>query len=255
MTVLEEASDKELIKRYTALKDERAAEVLVRRHYDRMYMRFRKSVKDGPDAHDLCQKLWLKVLKNIAAYKETGKFVHYLNTAASNLLKDHWRSGYTGQTEEMDEARSPSPRPQPETEIAARQQANVVVTQLIPQLSVKLRLPFLLKHESEYWEEKHPLMWHHLAELNGLNVASTARMFREARDKLLQNTHSPEAFTELSDEEQLLFLVWTQAQREEKHQKMTEDYLAGLVGIPVNTFKTRYRAAVKELKKGLEKWG
>ena len=39
------------------------------------------------------------------------------------------------------------------------------------------------------------------------------------------------------------FALWTQAQRPSELKKVTETELANLLGVPLNTFKTRYRSA------------
>lgn len=252
--MLEEKDDKELIRRYLVKKEERAAEVLVRRHYNNVFKRFLRSTKNEADAHDLCQQLWLKIIQNLPKYSDQGKFVNYLNTSASNMMKDHWKSAYTGRKEELDESLLVGKSPGFDIDLDAKNGMYKLVSDLIPKLPIHLRLPFLLKHESEYWEDKNQLRWHHLAELNGLQTHVAGRIFHQARDKLIDNTNSEKEFKDLSDDEQLMFLVWTQAQRADKKVKMTEQYFARLMGIPLNTFKTRYRAALKELQKGLEEW-
>ena len=126
-----------------------------------------------------------------------------------------------------------------------------LVKVLIPKLAVKLRAVFLLRHESEYWDDKQPFQWQHLAELNNLEIEEAVTRFISARDFLLTNKG---VAAELVDDDRMIFITWTQAQRFDKSAKQTETYLASLLDIPVNTFKTRYRAALAELSDGLNQW-
>jgi len=254
-----EPSDSELIRDYVNNKSTLAFESLVRRHYNMVHKRLLRLTQNHADADDLSQKLWIRVIENLTNYNERQKFPNFLNTIATNLLKDEWRKSGVRKQSSLDELLDESSGQallstddDVSDAIANQHEINYLVKELIPNLAIKLRSVFLLRHESEYWDNKQPFQWQHLAELNKLSSNDVGQRFMQARDKLL--THDNDDQEQLSDEDLLIFLTWTQAQRQDKSSTQTESYLASLLGIPVNTFKTRYRAALAELSTGLEKW-
>ena len=250
-----EVTDSELIRDYVDNKSTHAFEVLVRRHYNIVHKRLLRLTQNSADADDLSQKLWLKVLEHLPKYNDQQKFPNFLNTVATNLLKDEWRKSGTRKQSSLDEmleegvdgnALMVDEQDIPE-QIANRNEIDHLVKELIPKLTTKLRAVFLLRHESEYWDDKQPFQWQHLAELNQISVEEAGQQFVNVRDSLLKKD------TITNEDELLIFLTWTQAQRQDKSSIQTESYLASLLDIPVNTFKTRYRAALSELSAGLEK--
>lgn len=253
-----ELSDAELIRQYQKDKSNTAFEILLRRHYNTVHRRLLRLTQNHADADDLSQKLWIRVIENLANYNESQKFPNFLNTIASNLLKDEWRKSSTRQQSSLDEILEKDNGQAvlldnddvPET-IANRSEIEYLIKHLIPNLTVKLRAVFLLRHESEYWDEKQPFQWQHLADLNQTTPEQAGEYFINARDTLLKANGDS---SELEDQDRLIFLTWTQAHRFDKAAKQTETYLASLLGIPLNTFKTRYRAALAELSTGLDKW-
>jgi len=253
-----ERSDSELIRDYRENRSTHAFEALVRRHYNTIHKRLLRLTQNHADADDLSQKLWIRVIENLDHYNERHKFPNFLNTIASNLLKDQWRSSSVKKQSSLDQLLEESngqilleDKQDVSQTIADQHEVSYLVKTLIPNLATKLRAVFLLRHESEYWDSKQPFQWQHLAELNSLSTQEAGQRFTSARDTLLiEKSEQPP----LSDEDRLLFVTWTQAQRQNKSDKQTETYLASLLGIPVNTFKTRYRAALAELSTGLEKW-
>jgi len=249
-------SDTELIRDYVDNKSTASFEALVRRHYNTVHQRLMRLTQNRADADDLSQKLWLRVINNIGNYNDRQKFPNYLNTIASNLLKDEWRKTSAGKQTSLDEIIDQSgdqillsEQTEVDEQLANQHEISFLTKTLIPNLSVKLRAVFLLRHESEYWDDKQPFQWQHLAELNHLSSQEAGQRFISARDQLVSDNDAP-----LSEQDQLIFLTWTQAQRQDKSNTQTETYLASLLGIPVNTFKTRYRAALAELSEGLNRW-
>ena len=251
-----ELSDSELIKDFVQNKNPQTFETLVRRHYNPLHKRLLRLTQNNADADDLSQKLWMRVLSNISKYNDQQKFPNYLNTIASNLVKDEWRRSSAQNQSSLDEFLDEfngdtvlSTDEDVSQKVSDQHEINYLVKTLIPNLAVKLRAVFLLRHESEYWDTKQPFQWQHLGELNQLSTNEVSKRFIVARDKLVSDKNE-----ELSDEDRLLFLTWTQAQRLDKSTTQTESYLASLLNIPVNTFKTRYRSALAELSSGLDKW-
>jgi len=253
-----EPSDSELILDYRDNKSSTAFESLVRRHYNTVNKRLLRLTQNQADADDLSQKLWIRVIENLSGYNERQKFPNFLNTIATNLLKDEWRKSGVRKQSSLDELLGESngqallsTDDDVSDTIANQHEISYLVKELIPNLAIKLRSVFILRHESEYWDNKQPFQWQHLGELNNISTEDAGRRFMSARDSLIDDNTDNQ---EISDEDRLIFLIWTQAQRQNKSDKQTETYLASLLGIPVNTFKTRYRAALAELSTGLKKW-
>lgn len=254
--------DGELIKRYLQENDERAFRMLVERHYTTTQRRFLKHCHHVDDAADLTQQLWIRVINNLDHYRDDGKFPAFLNRISTNLLTDYWRSkgrkgividGLAPDDENDPIEQAPAPQPDADTSLDTQQQVDYLAKELIPALPIDQRLIFLLRHESEYWEEKQRLEWVHLAELNGIDEQTTWSLFEQARNTLLSLQHKDNSTStsNLNDESLLIFLVWTQAQRLSKRQDFSWDYFAKLLNISTNTLKTRYRAATKKLSDGL----
>lgn len=261
--MLDKLTDGNLIERYLREGDHRAFEVLVWRHYDTTRQRFLAHCRNAGDADDLAQQLWMRVIDNLENYHDDGRFPAFLNRISTNLLTDYWRRKGTrskvfsepSQHDETDPvALAPAPDGDTESSCETQQEIDFLVKQLIPDLPWEQRLVFLLRHESEYWEEKQRLGWNHLAELNGIDESTAWHRFERARNKLVAAWHgkAPRRSEDALDGESLLiFLVWTQAQRASKLQEFTWDYFADLLNVSSNTLKTRYRAALKKLGEGL----
>ena len=257
-------TDAELISLFVNEKNEHAFDTLLRRYYNQCYQRFYRHLRDEHLSHDLCQKLWMRLLNNLPQYQDNNKFEHYLNKIISNLLKDEWRqragkqefSIHDESAEFMLEQETSPQNKQGslDKDLNLKQAVDELINNLIPLLPCEQRLVFLLRHESEYWDDKQPLQWQHVAELNKLEIDQAYRLFETCRDKLMVNTTHKKQVDELSCEEKLIFLLWTQSQRLDKTKKYTEQYFANLLNMSVNTFKTKYRAGIKSLSAGLEQW-
>lgn len=263
---LQDLSDGELIQVFVDDRNERAFDTLLRRHYQRLYHRFLGKIRNEATAHDLCQTLWMRVLSHLSDYKDDQKFEHYLNTIASNLLKDHWRgdksssevSLYGDEDDAMGEAAAldqvMDSEIDEERNFINREAIDVLINKVIPSLPCDQRLVYLLRHEAELWDDAQPFEWQHMAELNGMAVEEVSELFINARDKLVQHANGGNGESALECIENLVFLMWTQTGRIDKRSKLTEQYFADLLNMPVNTFKTRYRASVKALGEGMKQW-
>ncbi len=251
-------SDGELINRYVEAGDQNAMRLLVGRHYDILYRRFRRELKNEADAEDCAQRVWVQVARNLGSYTHEGKFPQFLSTITTNMIKEHWRNKSTrekvvvAEDADMDYDRlvSMADDRTPERALINDEIVNHLVRDLIPALPSEQRAAWLLRHESEYWEPGKRLEWNHLAELNGVDVPTAWSIFERARAKFMSAIHSSQQ-TEVDADEILIFLVWTQAQRAEKNESFSWDYFSALIGVPVNTMKTRYRSAQKRLAESL----
>jgi len=263
---LQSLSDGELIKEFVDNRNERAFDTLLRRHYQRLYKRFLGKIRNEATAHDLSQTLWMRVLSHLTDYRDDQKFEHYLNTIASNLIKDHWRGDRSGAEislyeegeDDVGEAAAidqvAGSEIDEERHFINREAINALVHDVIPGLPCDQRLVYLLRHEAELWDDGQPFEWQHLAELNGMDVDEVSTLFTAARDKLVQNMNGTKKHEPLDCIENLVFLMWTQTSRVDKKSRLTEQYFSDLLNIPVNTFKTRYRASVKALGEGMQQW-
>jgi len=268
MSSMDELSDGELISLYVNQKNEQAMRTLVGRHQATLHSRFRRELPDEADARDLQQQLWLKVVGSLESYNDEGKFANYLSRIAGNLITDFRRGkgrqgkviasndAVDGETNTYDVALNAMPQgassDEESNKLANDELVEYLVKVLIPALPVEQRTAWLLQHESEYWDYDNRLDWHHLAELNGLHEDQIWQHFESAREKLVVGGRASATNTHLEDIENLVFVVWTQAQRLKKEQKFTWDYFAHLLGVPQETMKTRYRSARLTLGEGLK---
>ena len=271
-TLLKDLPDDEIVVRYLTQEDDQLFRILVERHHNRLFSRFLSELKNRADATDMEQQLWLNVFRNLKNYKREGKFAEYLSRIASNLITDFWRSKgrrkalfveqqipNESDTSHFDplESKASSELAQHDTpaEDALHNEELVryLVSVLIPQLPTEQRLAWLLRHESEYWEPAQRLEWCHLAELNGIPEDKAWEIFESARNKLMSAINQTDnTKVSLDGDETLIFTVWSQAQRLHKGEHFTWEYFAEILNVPINTMKTRYRAAQKSLSDGLK---
>lgn len=249
---MREDTDSELVNQYLD-GDQNAMRLLVERHYKVIYSRFRREFGNADDAEDLSQQLWLQVSRNLKRYEDQGKFPQYLSSIAANLIKVHWRSKNTRKkyfSEHRDDDEYQSISDVAITIDASRysqgdEAVRYLSEELIPGLPSEQRMAWLLRHESEYWDPAVPMKWEQLAELYGISVVEAWGKFEQARESFMCTTQES---TSLDTDDVSIFMVWTQAQRAAKEQDFTWDYFSKLLGVPVNTMKTRYRAAHKHLR-------
>lgn len=251
--------DGELIQLFIIEKDVQAYDALVRRYYDSLYGRFLVQVENSAEAEDLSQNLWIKVLNYLPNYQDENKFPHLLNKIATNLLRDRWQKNkqhheYEHSEKSLTPHEFESTNPTEDHLIQQKKIQHLTET-LIPQMPRHLRIAFLLKHESEYWDDKQPFRWEHLASLNNMDIETAGKNFQFARDKLMSHYYAStdEKVVDVSLDELEIFVLWTQAQRGNKRIKITENDLAKLMNLPLNTFKTHYRRAIEFLNQQLDK--
>jgi RNA polymerase sigma factor (sigma-70 family) len=72
--------------------DERALDVLARRHWRPLFARCRMLATSDEDARDLAQSAWVRVLRARGALDPMGNFPGYLSAIATNLWRDQHRS-------------------------------------------------------------------------------------------------------------------------------------------------------------------
>ena len=90
--VLSNLGDSELITAYIN-GNEKAFEILLLRHKDRIYRYIYSKLKDGQLSNDIFQDTFVKVVNTIKLgnYNEEGKFLPWCMRIAHNLVIDHFR--------------------------------------------------------------------------------------------------------------------------------------------------------------------
>lgn len=88
------ASDRDLVSMYTGGND-RAFEILLKRHQSQVYTKILTLVRDRDVADDLFQETFIKVIHTLkeGRYNEEGKFLPWVLRIAHNLAIDYFRKG------------------------------------------------------------------------------------------------------------------------------------------------------------------
>jgi len=73
--------------------NERAIEVLIRRHQKRIFLQIYSKVQDQDVADDLFQETFIKIIKSLrrSNYEEKGKFLPWAMRVANNTALDYFR--------------------------------------------------------------------------------------------------------------------------------------------------------------------
>lgn len=85
------STDEELIKEIKS-GSQAAMEVLVKRHYKAVFAFIYRKLGDYHTACDLTQEVFLRVLRSLNRYRESGRFEHWLMKVAVNCCRDFMRS-------------------------------------------------------------------------------------------------------------------------------------------------------------------
>ncbi|HVI92568.1 MAG TPA: RNA polymerase sigma factor [Anaeromyxobacter sp.] len=96
-----EETDERLMRRFQA-GDVRAFEVLVRRHRTPVFSFLVRLTADRARAEDLCQEVFLKVVKASAGWAERARFQTWLYAIARNLAVDESRRAAFRRAEPLD---------------------------------------------------------------------------------------------------------------------------------------------------------
>lgn len=241
---ISQETDDQLIDRVCEQNDQVAFQTLVERHNPNIMGRFMKATGHRQDAEDLCQQLWTRVATNLNRYERQGKFDHYIARIATNLLHSHRNRWVQAQAKVSGGAIDPdTTADQKNTDPDDRADVESLINELIPQLVVEQRTAFLLRHESEFWQDEQRLSWQDLGTLNGVDLDTVWQRFDTFRRSVLNGNAS-----KLKDsEEACVFTVWSQAQRPSKDYRYSDKDFAEILDISPETFRTRYRTALKTL--------
>jgi len=263
-TGLSAQPDGVLIELYRSERDQAAMRTLVERHHDPIYRRLRHELGSQAEAEACSRTLWIQLTRQLDGHGDEDRFAQRLGELATALIEEHWqrkaaaervRAHADGMTQADGEALAGARRPDAmratPQERLTDERIDRLVRQLIPALPVEQRAAWLLKHECERWDPARPLEWTHLAQLNGVDVADAWSLFTSARARLIGGARDTGRVV-LDEEEMLVFLVWTQAQRAMEQEHYSWSYFGQLMGVPASTMQTRYDAAEQRLAEALE---
>lgn len=237
-------SDDDLVGRVKSNGDQQAFRILVERHHSRVLGRFIKSCGNRQDAEDLCQQLWTRVASNLDSYQAQGKFENYVSKISTNLLHNHREQSQRRQQSISDSEFNPdTSRGKATASNEQRAQVEQLVTELIPKLSVEQRTAFLLRHESEFWQQEQRLSWHDLGTLTGVDADTAWQRFDSFRRKIFAGDIDGMR----DSEEACVFFIWSQSQRPGKQFRYGDEDFSELLNIKPETFRTRYRTALRNL--------
>lgn len=239
-------SDRQLVEAWKKDRDETALNTLVTKYYPLVFRRLKGKLARLPDAEEVTQDAFIKLVNSLDNYNEEGKFTHFLQTIVSSQLIDFYRKNdkYSSH-EELDEAFHIDvslASGDAEEQLSMFQKIEYLTTHCIPKLPVQERLVFLLMHESEFWDFDSPLEWSHMAMLNGIDKETAWSRFESAREALMKGISRDK----IDKEELLIFLVWTEAKRPFKASQ-TLKYFANLLGEAEQNLRNRSHKAKKVL--------
>jgi len=147
-------SDKELISNYLEGND-RAFEVLLNRHKDKIYTSIYLFVKDRDLAEDIFQDVFIKIIKTLrnGKYNHEGKFLQWAMRISYNMCVDHFRKNKkktkVSATETFDIFDVlESPEDNKETSII-KSQLHRRVRELVDQLPEEQREVVILRHYAD----------------------------------------------------------------------------------------------------------
>lgn len=149
-----ELSDKDLIHQYLDGQD-KAFEILLNRHKDKIYTSIYLFVKDQSRAEDIFQEVFIKIIKTIrkGKYNHEGKFVQWAMRISYNMCVDHFRKAKrrsiihpTDEFDIFDVIENPDPNRE---DTLIQDQTHAKVRKLIDQLPPEQREVVMLRHYAD----------------------------------------------------------------------------------------------------------
>ena len=149
-----ELSDKDLIQQYLAGQD-KAFEILLNRHKEKIYTSIYLFVKDQSQAEDIFQEVFIKIIKTIrlGKYNHEGKFQQWAMRIAYNMCVDHFRKAKrrsiihpTDEFDIFDVIENPDPNRE---DTMIKDQTHAKVRKLIDQLPPEQREVVMLRHYAD----------------------------------------------------------------------------------------------------------
>lgn len=101
---MQAVSDEQLIE-WVANGDASCLGTLFERHHKRVYHYCRQLTRNGPQAEDLVQEVFLKMLRKSGSFRGDGSFKAWMFNIARNVTFDHLRKvGRQGRSETVDDS-------------------------------------------------------------------------------------------------------------------------------------------------------
>ena len=151
---VQQLSDQDLIKQYLS-GEEKAFEILLNRHKDRIYTSIYLFVRDHEQAEDIFQDVFIKIIDTLrkGRYNHEGKFLQWALRISYNLCVDQFRRGKrrskvssTESFDIFDVLESPDDNME---QAMIKDQVSVRVRQLVDQLPPEQREVVLLRHYAD----------------------------------------------------------------------------------------------------------
>ncbi len=149
-----ELSDKDLIQAYLDGQD-KAFEILLNRHKEKIYTSIYLFVKDQSRAEDIFQEVFIKIIKTIrkGKYNHEGKFVQWAMRISYNMCVDHFRKAKrrsiihpTDEFDIFDVIENPDPNRE---DTLIKDQTHAKVRKLIDKLPAEQREVVMLRHYAD----------------------------------------------------------------------------------------------------------
>jgi len=186
---LRDADDYELIRRIQQQKDERAFELLIRRHQRTVFAIVYKLAPDWDNHADLAQEVFIRMWRNIKSLKNPRAFRSWMTQIATNLFYDELRKRprqlrvismdepMTYEDNEDGVTRDIEDKAAGPEELLHRQELQMVVHDAMRQLPEQFRTAIVLR-------EVQQLSYEEIATITGTELGTVKSRIARARSKV-----------------------------------------------------------------------
>jgi len=175
-------SDQELVKVYLS-GNEKALQVLIERHQDKMFTSIYMLVKNREVAQDVLQDAFVKIITTLKSgkYNEEGKFIQWAMRISRNLVIDHFRKSKKMPMVTDSEGNDvfgyiniPSPN---QEDLIVRSEREQKIRRLIEELPAEQREVLVLRHYAE-------LSFKEISDLTNVSINTALGRMRYALNNL-----------------------------------------------------------------------
>jgi len=185
----QDLQDEELMAIFISNRNINAFEVLLDRYKNPLFNYIKRLTSDFHKAEDLCQEVFLRIVKNRFSFNEDFKFSTWAYSIATNLCKDERRKDIIRQKELLENGYGGSQLSNPESSIIEkdiREKIRVIIS-LLPQ---KLKTVFILAEYEGFSYEK-------ISEVLEIPVGTVKSRMHNALKQLLKNLRKEELINDL----------------------------------------------------------
>ena len=175
-------SDQELVKLYLS-GNEKALEMLINRHQDKMFTSIYMLVRDRALAEDILQDAFFKIISTLKGgkYNEEGKFIQWAMRIARNLVIDHFRKAKKMPTVTDSEGNDVfsyiNVKEDNQEDLLIKSEKDQKIRRLIEELPNEQREVLVLRHYAE-------LSFKEIAALTGVSINTALGRMRYALNNL-----------------------------------------------------------------------